>query len=364
MKENQIGYFFIVTASIFIVMAGIKSASVIIVPFLLSLFLAIILLPFYSFFTKKGLADSLSLSIVIALFMLLILFVVKLIGSSIHQFNANLDFYTQQLSIYFKALVIGTTNFGITIPVENFSDSINSKQIMSFATKIMQSLGEMFSDGFVVLFTVIFMLVESSLFSKKIKYITKHNATTSHIQQIIIQIKEYMVLKTIMSALTGFIVWIALSLVGTDYPFLWAVIAFLFNFIPNIGSIIAAVPAVLLSLIQLGVLSASIVAAIYVVVNIVIGSILEPRVMGRGLGLSSLVVFLSLLFWGWLLGIVGMLLSIPLTIMIKIILDDYENTRWISVLLGTGDDISDKKGSVYDRKFKLFNGKVLNQRNL
>ena len=203
----------------------------------------------------------------------------------------------------------------------------------------MQSIGSMFTNGFVVLLTIIFMLLESKNFKTKIAFAGKGNSAVSHIEKISSQIKEYMVLKAIISMFTGLIVWIALVIIGTDYAFLWAVVAFLFNFIPNIGSIIAAVPAVLLTLVQLGAFSSIIVSLLYIVINVLIGSVVEPKVMGKGLGLSTLVVFLSLIFWGWLLGIVGMLLSIPLTIMVKIILDENEKTRWISVLLGSGDDL-------------------------
>ena len=121
---------------------------------------------------------------------------------------------------------------------------------------------------------------------------------------------------------------------GVDFPLLWAMLAFLLNYVPNIGSIIAAIPPVLLAMIQLGLLEAVIAAAGFMVVNIVMGSIVEPRFMGRGLGLSTLVVFLSLLFWGWVLGPVGMLLLVPLTIMAKIALDSREESRWLAVLLG------------------------------
>jgi AI-2 transport protein TqsA len=115
---------------------------------------------------------------------------------------------------------------------------------------------------------------------------------------------------------------------------LWGLLAFALNYVPNIGSIIAAVPAVLLSIVQLGVLKALVVAAGYAGINMVMGSFLEPRFMGRGLGLSTLVVFLSLLFWGWVLGPVGMLLSVPLTMTAKIALESRDDTRWIAVLLG------------------------------
>jgi len=338
MQETKIGYYFIVMASVIIVLAGIKSASTIIVPFLLSLFLAIILLPSYNFFNKKGLPESISLTLVIGIFILFISLVAKLIGSSIHDFNSNIDFYADQLSVYYHSLVVIASKIGIEISVDELSKMINSKQIMSFASQIMQSMGSMFTNSFVVLLTIIFMLLESTNFKSKIVFASENSGAISHIEKISSQIKEYMLLKAIISLFTGLIVWIALLIVGTDYAFLWAVIAFLFNFIPNIGSIIAAVPAVLLTLVQLGTLSSVVVAAVYVVINVLIGSVIEPKVMGKGLGLSTLVVFLSLIFWGWLLGIVGMLLSIPLTIMVKIILDDNEKTRWISVLLGTGEE--------------------------
>jgi len=337
MQENKIASFFIVMASIVIVLAGFKSASQIIIPFLLSLFLAIILLPAFNYLNKKAIPESLSLVVVIGVFGVLVALVAKLIGSSIHDFNSNINFYAQQLGTYYKSLANFALTFGVQISKDEISAMINAKQIMSFATNILQNMGSMFSNGFVVLFSVIFMLLESKHFAQKIVLIGKNSDAVAHVENITSQIKEYMFLKAIMSLLTGLVVWITLLVIGTDYAFLWALVAFMFNFIPNIGSIIAAVPAVLLTLVQLGPLSALVVTVAYMVINIVIGSIIEPKVMGRGLGLSTLVVFVSLIFWGWLWGIVGMLLSIPLTIMVKIILDDNEDTRWLSVLLGSGE---------------------------
>jgi len=122
--------------------------------------------------------------------------------------------------------------------------------------------------------------------------------------------------------------------VGVDYPLLWGLLAFLLNFVPNIGSIIAAIPAVIQVLVQLGFSAALVVAGGYLVINILIGTFIEPRYMGRGLGLSTLVVFLSLVFWGWVLGPVGMLLSVPLTITAKIALESHDGTRWVAIMLG------------------------------
>jgi len=339
MKDTNIGYYFLVMASVVVVLAGVKSASVIIIPFLLSLFLAIILSPLYNFLKKKRLPDGISLTLVITLFVILLTLVVKLIGSSIHEFSSNIDLYTQKLSIYYIYIKELGNKIGIEIPIDEFSTMINTKQIMIFSAGLLQGLSRLFTNGFVILLTVVFMLLESNNFIKKIEFASSQNGVINHIDSIFSQIKEYMVLKAIISFFTGLIVWIVLFLIGTDYAFLWAVLAFMLNFIPNIGSIIAAVPAVLLTLVQLGAFSSLMVASLYVVINVVMGSIIEPKVMGKGLGLSTLVVFLSLLFWGWLLGMVGMLLSIPLTIMAKIVLDANENTKWIAVMLGSGENL-------------------------
>ncbi len=334
MQKKNIGNFFIVMASVIIVLAGVNIASSIVIPFLLSLFIAIVLSPSYNYFKQKGLPSSISLLIVITFLIIFFISIAKLLGSSAVEFNANIGFYEQQLTLQFHKLVEFLSQFGIVIPEEELTNIFNPKIIMGFASTIIQGMGSLLTNGFVILLTVIFMLLESQSFVNKITNITLKSETITHIQTILTQIKEYMVLKALMSLATGIIIWIGLTLIGTDYPFLWAILAFMLNFIPNIGSIIAAVPAVLLTLVGLDIFSAMMVVVLYLVVNVLIGSIIEPKVMGNSLGLSTLVVFLSLLFWGWLLGIVGMLLSIPLTIMVKIILNENEDTKWIAVLLG------------------------------
>ena len=337
MQDRNIGYFFIVCASIIIVLAGIKSAASIVIPFLLALFIAIILSPLYNYFNKKGIPKGLSLSIVVTIFIIFLVFVAKLIGTSAQEFSSNIGIYEEQLTSSFHKITELAVSLGIELPEDEITSVINPKQIMQLSSGIVQGVGSMFTNGFVILLSVVFMLLESQHFTSKIKYATKDKSVINNIEEILSKIKSYMVLKALISLFTGFVIWIALLFVGTDYAFLWAVLAFILNFIPNIGSIIAAVPVVLLTLIQLGSVSSLIVASIYIGVNVIIGSVIEPKIMGRGLGLSTLVVFLSLLFWGWLLGIVGMLLSIPLTMMAKIILDENENTKWIAVLLGTGE---------------------------
>jgi predicted PurR-regulated permease PerM len=183
-----------------------------------------------------------------------------------------------------------------------------------------------------IIVTVVFMLMEISQFTKKLE--KANSKSLNSFIAISDNIKHFILLKSMTSAATGIIVTVGLKFFDIHYAMLWGLVAFMLNFIPNIGSIIAAIPAVLMALVQYDVGTALAVTGLYVAVNVTIGSILEPRIMGQELGLSTLVVFLSLIFWGWLLGPVGMLLSVPLTIMVKIVLDAQEDTRWISTLLG------------------------------
>jgi predicted PurR-regulated permease PerM len=333
-EKGKIGYYIVVMASIVVVLAGVKSAVAIVVPFLLSLFIAIILSPLYSFLHRKGVPSIVALALTIIPFLVFLALVAGLIGDSVQDFSSKTDFYSQKLSEYYLHLANLAASYGIKLPVAEFSKLLNTAQIMKFVTRIIRSMGSLFTNGFVVILTVVFILLEFDNFIEKIVFANRDGDARKQIDDILGHIKSYMVIKAAISLLTGLVVWLGLLYIGTDYAFLWGVLAFVFNFIPNIGSIIAAVPAILITLVQLGGVDALLVAGFYFLVNILVGSVLEPRVMGEGVGLSTLVVFLSLLFWGWLLGLVGMLLSIPLTIMAKIAFNANAETRWLAVLLG------------------------------
>ena len=137
------------------------------------------------------------------------------------------------------------------------------------------------------------------------------------------------------AGVTGTLIGVVLYLLDVPYYSLWALVAFLLNFVPAIGSIIAAIPPVILALVVRDTGTVVWVIVTYATVNLLVGNVIEPRVMGKGLGLSTLIVFLSLVFWGFILGPVGMLLSVPLTVIAKIILDASDETRWISILLSS-----------------------------
>ena len=152
--------------------------------------------------------------------------------------------------------------------------------------------------------------------------------------KIVREVQEYLGIKTLMSLTTGLLIGVLAWVAGLDFPILLGLIGFVLNYIPTVGSILAAVPALLLSVVQFGSLGNFILVAVgYGAINMVFGNILEPNLMGRRLGLSTLVVILSLLFWAWVWGPVGALLAVPLTMVVKIMLENTEDLRWVAILL-------------------------------
>jgi predicted PurR-regulated permease PerM len=331
-EKKSVGYGMLVMAAVVIVLAGVKAASVIVVPFLLALFLAIILSPLFLWLKEKGLPQGLALLVIVILLFGLIGTLVMLIGTSVQDFSQNVPLYEAKLQADFSAFLSILDRQGINLPKEDLLAIFATDSVMEYITRTLKSLGGLLTNSLMIIVTVVFMLMEISQFTKKLE--RANSRSLDSFIAISDNIKHFILLKSMTSAATGAIVTVSLELLDIHYAILWGVVAFLLNFIPNIGSIIAAIPAVLMAMVQYDIGTALIITGIYVAINVTIGSILEPRIMGEELGLSTLVVFLSLIFWGWLLGPVGMLLSIPLTIMIKIVLDAKEDTKWISTLLG------------------------------
>ncbi len=322
-------------AAIVVVIAGVREARELLVPFLLSGFIAIIATPPLFFLKHRKIPTGIALALVIGLVVIALVLMGVLVGNSIDDFSAQLPTYQERLNTQTAALLAWLGEQGIEIPKQTASKLMDPAKAMQMAAAGLSSLGGLLTNTFLILLTVIFILLEGASFPAKLEAIL-HDPVSGlgRFQSFLDNINSYMAIKTATSALTGILVAIWLWAIGVDYPALWGLLAFLLNFVPNIGSIIASVPALLLALIQLGITGALWSALGYVLINVIVGNLIEPRFMGRGLGLSTLVVFISLVFWGWILGPVGMFLSVPLTMMIKISLDSSDETKWIAILLG------------------------------
>jgi AI-2 transport protein TqsA len=324
-----------ILASFVIVVAGMKSAESIVVPFLLSLFISIIALPPFLWLQKKSVPRGLALIIIILIFLTFIFLIGLLIGSSITDFTLKLPIYEEKLQNETQVLISWLVKKGYIEPDFQIANVFKPGVILNIVGEVFSQISNLFTNGFLILLTVIFMMLEVSGLPKKInEMFANPEASLSRIKSVTQNINKYITLKTIMNLCNGLLVTIFLFFMGVDYYLLWGLLAFILNYVPTIGSFFALLPPALLALVQFGFVEAIIVVIGFIIINTLVGNIIEPRFMSKGLGLSTLVVFLSLIFWGWVLGPIGMLLSVPLTITIKIALDSSEETRWLSILLG------------------------------
>jgi len=329
----------LVTAAIFIILAGLKLAANILVPFLLSVFIAIICNPLVAKASKYKIPKSISVVLVILIFVSIVLSLAGLVGKSLNELSQLLPEYRAQLKVHFFWITAQLAHFNILISTDLIIEYFDPAAALGLAADMLSGLGNVMANLFLIIITVVFMLFEASSLPIKFHFaLDDPQMRQKQIDRFISSVNHYIAIKTIVSVATGLTVALMLYLFGLDFFLLWGVLAFLLNYIPNIGSIIAAVPAMSLAILQLGLGEAGAIGLGYLVINMVMGNIVEPRFLGKGLGLSTLVVFLSLIFWGWLLGTVGMLLSIPLTMIIKIALESSTEGRWFAVLL-SGDEL-------------------------
>jgi len=331
-------------AAICIVIASMKAAAPILSPLFLSIFIAIICLPPLAWLNKKGTPSSLAVFLVVSALFVVVGALGMYLASSIELFSKQLPNYQRNLNQQTSLLVHWLTSHGVEHVFEpEILSSLDASKIMKYVGKLITGLGTVFADMFLIQLTAVFILFESYALPKKIKAAFGDSNLSHNSREIIQSINQYLAIKAVTSLVTGVLIALWLSVLGVDFPVLWGVIAFMLNFVPTIGSIIAAIPTMLLSLVQLGVDSSLLVALGYLLVNLLIGNVWEPRIMGKGLGLSTLVVFLSLTFWGWVFGSVGMLLSVPFTMIAKIILEKNPATHWIAILLGSEDDLPEEQ---------------------
>jgi predicted PurR-regulated permease PerM len=282
--------------------------------------------------------------IVIAIVMTVIFMLGKLISVNISEFQKQLPAYEAKFWGYAAHIL---AYFDISQEqgqemLDSFLNNFKQKQFASLGGLVQTLSGSFFSflgNLMWVLLFMIFFLAEREAFSKRlVRNMGEDNAAPvlDSMNHINTAVQQYLGLKTIISLLTGVLVTVVLWLFGVDFALLWGTLVFIMNFIPTIGSIVATVPPIAITLFQYGSISKTLVVAVLLIATqIIVGNILEPKVMGRGLNLSPMVVLLSLIFWGWVWGIPGMLLSVPLTAAIRIGMEQLDSTRTAAALISS-----------------------------
>jgi predicted PurR-regulated permease PerM len=327
-------------AAVIIIVYGMQAAKVLLVPFLLAVFLALIAVRPMLWLQNRKVPSVIAALIIVIAMMVIIAVVGGIVGSSIGDFTAALPSYQERLEVIVEGIGELIVNLlGENRKVPNIAELIDPGFAMSFAATILNGLQDVLTNAFLILFTMVFILLEASSMGIKAQAAFGRSVDTfKRPQQFLHNLGRYLGIKTIVSFATGVTAWLVTWWIGLDFPLLWGMLAFLFNYVPTIGSIIAAVPAVLLALVQLGPAGATSTAIGFLAINTVFGNFIEPRLMGYGVGISPLIVFTGLVLWGWIFGPVGMLLSVPLTMTLKMALESDENTRWIAILIGSERD--------------------------
>jgi predicted PurR-regulated permease PerM len=322
-------------AGVGVILALLKLSADIIEPVLLSLLIVAISTPPLKFLRKLGLSTGISVALGLVMIVLVLSGSSVLLSGALDRFSASLPQYHDQLVEHTARLDAWLSDKGIDPHKGGVFHHFTPSRINSLTESAIAHMGSAISDALLILFIVIFMLAEANHFPRKLAMVLgTGGAATSAMLHLLHDVHRYVTTKAVVSAATGLLIWIGLRLFGLEYAGLWGFLAFLFNFIPNVGSILAAVPAVLLAMLHGPAFYAGGVVLLFLGVNIIIGNVLEPIVVGRALGLSAVAVLLSLVFWGWMFGIIGMLASVPLSMAVRAFADAYPPTRWLAILMG------------------------------
>ena len=335
MEATKRIYIFLIVAALVVILIYAQS---IIIPFILAVLFLFLIRVIRKTLSKIKLISRWPkwiLTIISSLLLLVFLvFTVEMISQNIQQLSKTLPVYEENVNKITQSI---NDQFDVDLSsmLSDFADDLNFGGILS---KIFSTLTGLFGDAFMVLLYLIFLLLEESTFSRKVKAMytdeNKYKKVNSLIKKIDHSVSNYIAVKTLVSLLTGFLSYFVLMIIGVDAPLFWSFLIFILNFIPTIGSLIATLFPTIFAMLQFGEITPAIlVVTIVGAIQLIVGNLVESRVMGTSLNISPLVVFLTLALWGLMWGITGMLLSVPITVIIIIIMAEFPDTRPFAILL-------------------------------
>ncbi|BDS05630.1 pheromone autoinducer 2 transporter [Oceaniferula spumae] len=334
-------------ASAVLVVAGLKLAQTFFIPVFLAFFIAAVSFPITNWLREHKVPRFLAVFItvmVVFAFLSGIMVVGALLINDLAE-GGKLELYGNKM--YEVALNTGAQleEWQIEGAQEDIKKFLTVEKIRDFFTENVASLLGRVIDtlkiSFIVLILLVFMLSEARLFSRRFEAIVE--AKGPNLQRMLSatrDIQKYLGIKTMISIATGGLAGLLCWAAGIDFPLLWGILAFGLNYVPAVGSIIAGIPPVILALLMHDVRHAIAVACGYLVINGFLGNFMEPALLGRRFGLSTVVIVISVLFWGFVWGPVGMLLAVPLTMMVKVAMDNSYELRWLGVAISQGKTVN------------------------
>lgn len=365
-------------AAAVIVIAGLREVRTIALPLIMAVFLSVLSAPLLSWLVEHRVPKLFSVLTTVLANILVVVAILLLVGSSLSNFARSLPQYQEQMEekarsafTWLEGVGINTSEFNwlqeplpgdvdgeieigediaevadpdgeATDPPATRLDPRNRRSssfldlgsLFDVITSTLRTIASLMTMIFLVFLIMIFILFEANGMPRKLQLALGWEADDlARMTRVKSEMQHYLVIKSLISFVTGVVVFSWVWWMGIDNPLLWGLIAFFLNYIPSLGSILASIPAMALALVQVGPGHAILLGIGYLAINLIFGNFVEPHLMGRQLGMSTLIVFMSLLFWGWVWGPVGMLLAVPLTMNLKIFLEHTEDFRWLAQLI-------------------------------
>lgn len=345
MKSDVATKTILVVAGLVVLLAGLREAGSFALPVLTALFLAVISSPVVQLLERRArLPRPVAVLLTLVLDMGLLAGFVAVIVSSFDGFTEALPRYQQSLESLATDVTAALREYGFVVR-EDASEELRSVgRLMDVAQGLVAEATQLVSNTVLVVLLLAFMLFEARSTGEKLGVLLgRASPAFEKFAYATADLQRYLIVKTMLSVLTGVLSGCWFAACGVDFPLLWGLLTFLLNYIPSVGPAISLIPPVIVALLVQGPGGAAMVAAGHLSIGFVIGNVLEPRMIGQTLGLSTLVVFLSMMFWGVLWGPIGALFAVPLTMLIRSALESMEDTRWMAVMLGSGEYLELKR---------------------
>lgn len=327
----------VLIAAIVIILAGMAWLSPVLTPLMLGVFFSALAAPAFLWLVKRKVPRWLALVILIAVLGGVLLGLALLIAAAIRQLSTGLQAYQTELQQHLQDLLGMLSNLNFAALADSVQPAQQAADATNWVLQFLQTMVKAMSDAVFALLVVAFLLLESRHFEARFRAgLGENHPLRLRLNSFGVSMIRYVVARTKLNLLTGLGVGVMYLVLGVDYAVLWAVLAFVFSYVPYIGLTLASVPPIILAFAEYGLGTAVIAGIGVLIINLSIENLVEPAVVGRGLRLSPLFVFVSFFFWGWILGPVGVFLSMPITVILVLILDSYDQTRWLANVVSSG----------------------------
>lgn len=338
-EQPRVTNVFLGVIALILTLAALKAAQWVVLPVLMSFFLAILLKPVLEWL-DRFIPYGASLLVVFVGFVGLVAVTGLFLSSSASAVIDKGPEYAERFRQITADVASQLSSVGIDVTLSDVSDEQAMKYVVQFLGASLTSFLQVLTMTTLVAFMFVLLLLETPYFHKRLEKASFGSSWSGFVQpatEVIEKFQTYFFTKTVISAATGTLTALVTWLIGLDFPVVWGVLAFLLNYIPNIGSIIAVVPPTLIAVVQYGSVSYGLVTLFGLgSIQMFIGNFLDPRIMGRSLSLSPFVVFVSMVFWGWMWGVIGVFLAVPLTVGLSIVFSYVPALKPLSRLMQGG----------------------------